>query len=168
MSSHDFSKINIGLPYVRGTSEALHRIFRKHGVNMYHRPYNSVKQQVTHVKDKTDKLKKCGVIYHIKCDNCDSDYIGETSRSLDTRLKEHQARANSAIFEHCDATGHTISPDNTKVLLSEDHNLKRKMREAISIQKKKPTLNRDEGLELPTIYRSLLLPRGVAHGKQKC
>ena len=72
---------------------------------MYHRPYNSTRYQLTHVKDKTEKLKKCGVVYHVKCEQCNIDYIGETGRSLDKRLEEHIAKSNSAIIEHCRHTG---------------------------------------------------------------
>ena len=102
-------------------------------------------------------MEKCGVVYHIKCDQCSDNYVGETGRSLDTRVKEHTARSSSAIFEHCNTTGHTISHKNTKVLTSEEHNIKRKVREAIHIRKMKPKLNRDEGLDFPSIYDALLL-----------
>ena len=141
---------------MRGTSEVLQRVFRQRGVNTYRRPFNSLRQQLTHVKDKTHTLKKCGVVYHVQCDKCPADYIGETARPLDTRLKEHQSRSNSAIYEHCDNTGHCITPDTTKVLVSEDHQMKRKVREAIEIKRRQPTLNRDGGLELPPVYNAIL------------
>ena len=83
----------------------------------------------------------------------------ETARMLEVRLKEHQNRSNSALHEHITTTGHSISPGNTKILTSEDHTLKRKVKEAIKIKQRRPTLNRDEGLELPNIYSALLLAR---------
>ena len=114
------------------------------------------------VKDKTEKLKKCGVIYHIKCENCQNDYIGETARTLGTRLKEHVTRSSSAVHEHCDNTGHNIEADNTTILTSEDSNIKRKVKEAILIKQRRPSLNRDEGLELPPVYTPLLESRDHA------
>jgi len=93
-SHHTQRKPNIGMPYVRGTSEALQRIFTDHGVNLYHWPTNSLHQQLTHVKDRTDKLQKCGVVYHIKCEQCEHDYIGKTARMLGTRVKEHHPYEN--------------------------------------------------------------------------
>ncbi|XP_053406480.1 uncharacterized protein LOC128559257 [Mercenaria mercenaria] len=51
-------RVNVGMPYIRGTSEVLVRVFKNHGVNMFHKPYNSIRSQVTRVKDQTDKLKK--------------------------------------------------------------------------------------------------------------
>ena len=149
-------KPSAGMPYIRGTFEVLQRNFRKYGANIYHKPYNTIRQQVTRVKDRTDKMKKCGVIYHIKCDNCEGDYVGKTARQLDIRLKEHMSRSSSAIYEHCEREGHKIRPENTKVLMSEDNFWKRKVKEAIEIRQRRPSLNRDEGLELPRMYDSLL------------
>ena len=99
--------INIGLPYIRGTSETLQRIFKNHGVSVYHQPSNNLRNVLTKVKDKTEHLKNCDVIYHIKCNDCHHDYIGETGRQLDTRIKEHITRSSSAIYEHLKSTGHT-------------------------------------------------------------
>lgn len=72
------------------------------------------------------------------------------------RIKEHQSRKTSVVFEHCRATGHSINPYNVKVLTTEDHSIKRRIEEAISIKPKKPSLNRDEELDTPVIYNSLL------------
>ena len=98
----------------------------------------------------------------MKCNDCDKFYVGEIGRSLETRLKEHQTRANSALYEHCDENGHSISADNTKVLLTEDHTIKRRVKEAIKIKQYQPKLNRDEGLELPAVYTTLLVSRFLA------
>ena len=109
-------------------------------------------------KDQTPKENQCGLIYHIKCQNCDQDYIGETGRNMGVRFKEHTTRknTNSAIKEHLEATNHRCSMDNVKILDREDNWYKRKIKEAIRIQRHQPTLNRDKGLELPPVYSSLL------------
>ena len=49
-----------------------------------------------------------------------------------------------------------IDWENTKVLDREDREYPRQVREAIYIKKKKPSLNRDQGLELPSLYNGLL------------
>ena len=74
------------------------------------------------------------MVYYIQCEQCKNDYIGETGRSLDIRLKEYVARSNSAIYEHCSHTGHKIDPNNTKILASEDWHIKRRVKEAINIK----------------------------------
>ena len=88
------------------------------------------------------QAKKCGVVYHIQCEQCQENYIGETARTLGVRVKKHQSRETSAVFEHCRATGHNISPYDIKVLTTEDHTIKRHVKEAISIKQRKPSLNR--------------------------
>jgi len=43
-------------------------------------------------KDKIIEVeKKSLVVYHIKCSECNEDYIGKTERILSYRIKEHQS-----------------------------------------------------------------------------
>ena len=144
------------MPYIKGTSERLQRAFKLHEVTLVHKPVNSLRSQLVHVKDKTENLKKCGTVYHIHCEQCDKDYVGETSRLLETRVKEHLSRNSSAVHEHCQLTGHSVDSSKTKVLAT----LKRRVREAIEIKLRKPSLNRDNGFELASIYDKTLAPSG--------
>jgi hypothetical protein len=146
----------IGLPYIRGISEPLERIFRKHEISIYHKPVNTLRQQLVHPKDSTPKGKKTGVIYQIECQTCNRLYIGETARSLDKRLDEHRKTTTSAVNEHVKDTGHKIDWEGVKVIGKEDNWAKRKIKEAIAIRKNKPSLNRDQGWDLPPIFCSLL------------
>ena len=70
------------------------------------------------VKDKTENLKKCGTVYHIHCEQCDKNYVGETARLLETRIKEHLSRNSSA--EHFKLTGHSVDSSKIKVLATEN------------------------------------------------
>ena len=71
-------------------------------------------------------------------------------------MDEHKKTASSAIREHQTNTGHVIDWENAKIIGREDHWLKRKIKEAIAIRKDKPSLNRDQGWDLPPIFNSLL------------
>ena len=153
------SVVNVPLPYIQGVSERLSRVFKKHGVGVYHKPFNTIRTLLVHPKDPTPLEKKCGVVYEISCDNCPANYIGETARSLGTRVKEHLNTKKdnlSAVGEHCRDTGHSVSWDNISVLCREDSTQKRKIREAIEICAGGPTLNRDSGVDLAPIYKGLL------------
>ena len=55
-----------------------------------------------------------------------------------TRIKEHQSHDISAVFEHCQATGHNINPHNVKVLPDENNTIKRRVKEAIAIKQRNP------------------------------
>ncbi len=151
-------KFPVCLPYVEGTSEKLHRIFKSHGVPSYHKPFNTLKSLLVHPKDKTPKEKQCGLVYSAKCKICDKKYIGETARTFKTRFNEHTdgKHPNSAINEHTESTGHTFNIDDTKILVKEQKLDARKIREAICIHKERPELNRDKGQEIPAILLNLI------------
>jgi hypothetical protein len=48
------------------------------------------------------------VVYRIKCDGCDSAYVGCTKRLFSTRLKEHRhdTGRHTGLTEHASSTGH--------------------------------------------------------------
>ncbi|KAL9971911.1 hypothetical protein ACROYT_G018133 [Oculina patagonica] len=138
-------KIYALAPYIKGISERLQRAFKSHEVTLIHKPVNSLRSQLVHVKDKTSNLKKCGTVYQVQCEQCNKEYVGETSRLLETRMKEHQSRNSSAIHEHCRLEGHSVDTSKTKVLATEINTFKRRVKEAIEIKLRKPLLNRDNG-----------------------
>ena len=146
----------IGIPYIKGISEPIQRVFRKHGVSIYHKPINTIRQLLVHPKDKTNREQKTGVIYQIDCETCKGTYIGETARTLGKRLDEHKKLPSSAVKEHQESTGHNIDWKNVKIVGKEEHWMKRKIKEAITIRRVKPSLNRDQGWDLPPIFCNLL------------
>ena len=146
------------IPYIHGLSEKIGKIYRAHGVNFYYKPMNSIRNILVHPKDPTPNSKKCGVIYHIKCQDCPQHYIGETARNLGQRLKEHQRKTGTltAVGEHIHTLNHHINPEETKVLGREDKFWRRKIHEAITIKALQPPLNRDQGYHLPPIFDDLV------------
>jgi len=95
--------------------------------------------------------------------SCNARHIGETGRSLETRLKEHKASVRlgksdvSALADHANSQGHDIEWDETIILTKQSHWLKRKLTEAWCIAKEKNALtNRDCGRKLPDNYRTLV------------
>ena len=141
----------IGLPYVKGLSENLQRLFHTNNIGTYHKPFNTLRSLLVKPKDATPLEQQCGLVYHIKCQNCHHNYIGETSRNMGIRFKEHTTRKGtvSAVKEHLEDSQHSCSLKNVKILDREDDWHRRKIKEAIMIQRHHPTLNRDKGLELP-------------------
>ena len=57
------TKTPVCIPYVRGLSEKLTRVFREHGVSTYHKPFNTIKSMLPTSKDKSPDDSKCGIIY---------------------------------------------------------------------------------------------------------
>ncbi|XP_046576119.1 uncharacterized protein LOC124284105 [Haliotis rubra] len=108
----------------------------------------------------TPNLRGC--VYETAC-NCGDKYIGETSRPIATRIKEHKTSVEksdmkSALSEHLIKNpDHHISWQQTKILHTNiNHWKKRKLQESIEIQRKKPVINRDQGIYLPSVYSVVL------------
>ena len=156
--SEQTNKVSAPLPYIKGLSEKLTNIYRDHGVSTYHVPINTIRSILVHPKDKTPDANKCGVVCKFSCPQCTDTYVGETSRSLGTRFKEHSRLKPplTAIGEHCKNHNHNIKIDDVQVVAREEHFWKRKIREAIEIRTQQPSLNRDAGHDLPAIYDDLL------------
>ena len=168
-SKKDGSSYSDPLPYVQGVSEQLARIFRKQGVGTYHKPFNTIRQQLVHTKDPTTKEKKCGVVYKVQCKDCEEGYIGETARPFGVRLKEHdniKRASTTAVGDHLRDTGHTLDFSSTLIIARENDAFKTRIRETIEIHCQTPTRNRDNGYELPAIYEDVL-SRGFHHPKSR-
>ena len=78
----------------KNTSEKLRIMFTKYGVRVCHKPIRPV---LVHPKDKIYKSKKFGVVYRLKCSDCNSEYIAETGRCLCTSVSEQ--KENTALKE---------------------------------------------------------------------
>ena len=101
-------KGSITLPYVGNMSNAIARTIRKAGVSVHLRPHNTIRGSLVHPKDKVNKEEKAGVVYHIKCSDCNSNYVGETERRLCKRIKEHR-QDSSPIAQHTVEHNHSFS-----------------------------------------------------------
>ena len=72
---------------------------------------------LTNVKDKDDPKDRQGTVYRIRCNDWNGTYIGETGRTLTTRLGEHQTATDKEdltnnIAQHHRKTGHDINWDS--------------------------------------------------------
>ena len=147
------------LPYVKGLSESMKNVGKKHGIQTYFKGGNTIKSLLMTPKDKDHITKKSGIIYRFKCNrvDCDDEYIGESSRTFGERYKEH-LKTPSPIYDHYNITGHETSIENFSIVGREDQNLIRAIKEAIYIRVNSPSLNRNIGkYHLPHIWDEVLL-----------
>lgn len=150
----------VSLPYIKGTTDKTTKILNKHNINVAFTPSNTIRQLFNSVKDPINpNIQKD--VYVIPC-SCGKEYIGETGRSLNIRIKEHTAdsrwdrTSKSALTKHVHSSSHYIRMEEAKLVRKEDHHLKRKIKEAIEIEKRKNNLNRDDGLKLSNTWKPLL------------
>ena len=147
------------LPYVKGLSESMKNVGKKHGIQTYFKGGNTIKSLLMTPKDKDHITKKSGIIYRFKCNrvDCDDEYIGESSRTFGERYKEH-LKTPSPIYDHYNITGHETSIENFSIVGREDQNLIRAIKEAIYIRVNNPSLNRNIGkYHLPHIWDEVLM-----------
>ena len=118
-----------------------------------------VRDLVRPIKDQLG-LRREGV-YEVPC-GCGQVYIGETGRSIATRLTEHirafrlNQPSKSAIAEHSLECQEAVHFDETRVLATNRHFQCRKIREAIEIHKNSHNFNRDEGVRLSNVWKLAL------------
>ena len=135
---------HIVIPYVQGLGENIKNTCNKYGIQTYFKGNRTLKQILVKPKDKDSKEKESGVIYCYQCAalDCGEEYIGETSRTLGERYKEH-LREPSPIQVHSQCTGHQLSQDNFNIVSREGQDFTRLIKESIFIRVNNPTLNRN-------------------------
>ena len=147
------------LPSVKGLSESIKNVGKKHGIQIYFKGGNTIKSLLMTPKDKDHITKKSGIMYRFKCKrvDCEDEYIGESSRTFGERYKEH-LKAPSPIYDHHTTTGHETSLENFSIVGREDQNLTRAVKEAIYIRVNNPSLNKNIGkYHLPHIWDQVLM-----------
>ena len=163
------------LPYVRGVSEELARIYKKRQITSAMKPHSTLRTLLVHPKDKSDPKEG---VYTIGCAGCPKKYVGETKRKLKVRVKEHRTEAEkvtngtrytrdrkrqsqtemwgSAITDHTMKENHVIDWDSAKIVERERDDQARGVKDAVYIRIL-PNMNRDEGRHhLSHLYNDLL------------
>ena len=177
------------IPYVKNVSEQVAKAYKKVGITSAMRPHKKIRNMVVHAKDEIPIDRKDGVVYQVPCKNCETVYIGETSKALGTRISEHkddvrkkekrqyttasrkesQSEYNkSAITDHVNNLNHVPDWDNVKIIASEHNKQARWVKEAIAIKRHGNTMNRGEGNKhISNIYHSLVYQSSRVRPGQK-
>ena len=95
----------------------------------------------------------CGVVYKVTCSCCKKDF-GETGRTIEEWIKEHQADVNNeksvekitGLSQHLRESRHTPNWKEAEILAKENNIVKRRFKEnvAISQEEKDKILNKKE------------------------
>ena len=146
-------------PYIKGCSEKAGRIFKKFGIKLAHKPTKTLRSELCNNKDKIETQNRAGVIYKLKCNDCDANYIGETGRQIKERMQEHKKdietkKPCSKVAMHVENTGHSFNFQNISVLDSCESTRVRKQLEGVYTYIHKDTINR--AITLNDSYISVL------------
>ena len=140
------------MPYEKGISENIARIGKKFNFKVVHTKGKSFKNMlVRNITTSLEKQKQSGVAYRVTCGDCGSQYIGETGRSLETRMEEH--RQDVIEIEKISSNF-----DDIEILNKESNFIKRKFKEAIAIKKNNaPLLNKkDEIKDISNVWENII------------
>ena len=92
------------------------------------------------LKPQVDKGFRSGVVYKISCTRCHSCYVGQTSRHLINRIKEH--RRAGPVGKHIkECAMDDLEIDNVVILASSKFTHQLMTLEALLINDIKPSLN---------------------------
>jgi hypothetical protein len=146
-------------------TEKIKQILKKEGVKTYRRGGDKILDIAR--KKTRGKLNEGvkGVIYKVKCKDCEKVYVGETKKTLDERLKQHKddvrlMRENNAIFRHVFEFSHMIDWEGATILEQEERRLVRKWKEARRIRDEGDrVMNFNKGLEIDEEWQKLLKKR---------
>jgi len=111
----------VTLLYIKGISEKIARTLKRFNVNAAHKPVKTVGSILKKPKDKFDQDLSTGVVYKISCKDCEKVYIGQTSRALKSRTREHKRAVftgdkNSLLAQHCAQTNHDFNFDDDEIV----------------------------------------------------
>ena len=93
------------------------------------------------LKPPVEKLMKSGVVYNLTCPRCSACYVGQTSRHLQTRFKEHLQR-DGPIKTHLSQCGSTLTGTDVEIIQSTSRGEGFLLTlEALHIRERQPSIN---------------------------
>ena len=146
------------IPYIQGVTKPQRFCCSK--------TFSDLRAFFAKLKDPIKNEQLTDASYSIPCNGCDHEYIGQTKRQFDTRLKEHQRavsfceKENSALSEYTCLINHTIGWDNSKIITTYRCYHQRLCLEACHINSAHAPLNRDGGGLLPDACLHLVRKKG--------
>ena len=138
-------------------SERVNRLLKPHNIKLGHKPTNTLRNALVHLKDKVETIDATDVVYKINCKNCQKVYIGETGKNLKFRIDEHKSNVrkfynNSLIFQHVSQTHHSIDWSGPEILTKCSNVKKRKFLESCHSACNIDSYNRSQ--DIPDVYLS--------------
>ena len=150
-NSQNLETPKLFMPYEKGIAEQLKRVANRYGLEVIFTRSLSLKSKLP-----TNPFKSCstcGVVYKVTC-SCYKRYIGETGRTIEKRIKEHQADVNNqksiekitGLSQHLRESRHTPIWKEVEIIAKENNIVKRKFKESVAItqERKDNLLNKKE------------------------
>jgi hypothetical protein len=147
------------LPFVGTVFNHISRMLARHNIKSVGLPHLKLSSLLRSVKDHLGL--RTSEVYKIPCERS-RVYIGQTGRSVDIRLKEHQRHIRlehpdkSAVAQHSIDQGHRIQFHKSSILASKTRYMDHIVREAIEIELHPYNINREGGFCLSKLWKPLI------------
>jgi hypothetical protein len=158
----------IQAPYVKGFSEKLQGDLKKINVGLVMKKSTTIRSLACRLKAKAERMEQKDVVYSVKCTTCEKQYIGETGKTLQERLKRHQQDVRrgvmtNGIFKHLlENESHTVNWNDSQILDKESNWRKRRIKESVLINCFNPEenlsniMNIEKGLAIDKCWNAIL------------
>ena len=150
------------LPYIKGVSDKISRMFLETGVKVAFKPFLTIGRFLPSLKDQINHNEESNLAYGVPRQNCAFAYIGQTKRDLKSGKKKYQRTIKfqrpekSAFCQHSLENDHLIDWSEVKIFNVERDFTKRLFTERRYFNQKPQVVNRNDGLSFPAVYRKLL------------
>ena len=143
------NKKKIIVPFLKNLNKKIKTISQKFNCATVNKNTKKLTNLIRLGKDKLNDFEKSGIVYKIDCKDCTSTYIGQSSRQLIRRVKEHERdvknkKSSSAIYNHVKETGHKINFKKPNIIDQEKNKRKRCFSEMLNIHFNQNTMNKME------------------------
>jgi len=135
------------VPFIRSLSEKFKHVIKDLDARIAYYSLNKLGSIIKRHKDSLPDSFKMNVVYKLKCSDCNASYVGQTCRSLKTRIAEHRNHINrntttqSVITEHRIGLSHDFDWNNVEILDVERFYTKRLISEMLHIRLQDNSLN---------------------------
>ena len=118
------------LPYFKDFHYNIKKLSFTHNFEVIFKCINKFSVFITLGKDPISIMDRNNIVYKIDCNDCNSCYIGQSSRYLKIRVNEHKRdcknkNEKSALGEHTIDTDHSFNFDKVQILDIENNKYKR-------------------------------------------
>ena len=134
------------LPYSDALKE-VPRFCKNFNINVVFRFSNTLKNILIKNSPKVSN----GCVYEVPCKNCNCKYLGQSSKGLATRIKQHKysvrtGQISNALFLHMNDFNHAIDWDKAEVILYCNNVIRRNIVESAMIKYKENLVNVSPGM----------------------